>query len=80
MGINYKDDSFKTKEWLKELGNPYDIIIIDKDGNIGLNWGVYGLPETFIVNKENIITYKQVGPITNKNIDEFYENILNNLK
>ena len=80
VGINYKDDTFKTKEWLKELGNPYDIIIIDKDGNIGLNWGVYGLPETFIVNKENIITYKQVGPITNKNIDEFYKNILNNLK
>ena len=66
IGINYKDDSQKTIAWLKDLGNPYDIIALDKDGMIGLDWGVYGLPETFIVNKNSVITYKQVGPITKK--------------
>ena len=75
IGINFKDDSQKTIAWLKDLGNPYDIIALDKDGMIGLDWGVYGLPETFIVNKNSVITYKQVAPITKKIYRKFYQKV-----
>jgi cytochrome c biogenesis protein CcmG, thiol:disulfide interchange protein DsbE len=66
IGINYKDDSEKTIKWLKKLGNPYSIVAIDKKGKIAINWGVYGIPETFIVNSKGIIKYRHVGPITKK--------------
>ena len=75
IGINYKDDPKKTIAWLKELGNPYDVIGVDINGSIGLDWGVYGLPETFIVNKNSIITYKLVGPITKKIYGKFYQKV-----
>ena len=64
VGINYKDDTNNTIEWLKNLGNPYSDIPIDKNGNIAIDWGVYGIPETFIVNSNSIIKYRHVGPIT----------------
>ena len=66
IGINYKDNSDKTIEWLKNLGNPYSNVPIDKDGRIAIDWGVYGIPETFVVNSEGIIKYRHVGPITKK--------------
>jgi len=66
IGINYKDDSKKTLDWLKNLGNPYSNIAIDKRGKIAIEWGVYGIPETFIVNSDGIIKYRHVGPITDK--------------
>ena len=66
IGINYKDDSKKTLDWLKNLGNPYSNIAIDKRGKIAIEWGVYGIPETFIVNSDGIIKYRHIGPITGK--------------
>ena len=66
IGINYKDNSEKTIKWLKDLGNPYKDILIDKNGKIAIDWGVYGIPETFIVNSNGIIKYRHLGPITNK--------------
>jgi len=66
IGVNYKDDPEKTIRWLKDLGNPYKNILIDKNGKIAIDWGVYGIPETFIVNSNGIIKYRHVGPITNK--------------
>tara|TARA_B100001179_G_scaffold223245_1_gene200539 strand:- start:311 stop:841 length:531 start_codon:yes stop_codon:yes gene_type:complete len=66
IGINYKDTSDNTIEWLKNLGNPYSDIPIDKDGRIAIDWGVYGIPETFIVNSKGVIKYRHVGPITKK--------------
>ena len=66
IGINYKDDSKKTLSWLKNLGNPYSNIAIDKRGKIAIEWGVYGIPETFIVNSDGIIKYRHIGPITGK--------------
>ena len=66
IGINYKDNSKKTLEWLKNLGNPYADVLIDKRGSIGIDWGVYGIPETFIVNSQGVIKYRHVGPITKK--------------
>jgi len=66
IGINYKDNNQKAIGWLKELGNPYSNIAIDKNGRIAIDWGVYGIPETFIVNSKGIIKYRHVGPITKK--------------
>ena len=66
IGVNYKDNPEKTIKWLKKLGNPYSNIAIDKNGMIAIDWGVYGLPETFIVNSEGIIKYRHIGPITKK--------------
>ena len=64
IGINYKDNTKKTIKWLKNLGNPYSDIPVDKNGRIAIEWGVYGIPETFIVNSKGIIKYRHVGPIT----------------
>ena len=66
IGINYKDSSEKTIKWLYELGNPYSVVITDKNGKIGIDWGVYGIPETFIINTKGIIKFRHVGPITDK--------------
>jgi len=66
IGINYKDDSKKTINWLNNLGNPYSSIALDRNGKIAIEWGVYGIPETFVVNPDGIIKYRHVGPITNK--------------
>ena len=66
VGINYKDNSKKAIRWLKELGNPYTDIAVDEKGKIAIDWGVYGIPETFIVNSEGVIKYRHVGPITNE--------------
>ena len=66
IGINYKDNPKKTIKWLKKLGNPYSDIPIDKNGRIAIDWGVYGIPETFVVNSKGIIKYRHVGPITKK--------------
>tara|TARA_E500000331_G_C17214028_1_gene695046 strand:+ start:469 stop:999 length:531 start_codon:yes stop_codon:yes gene_type:complete len=66
IGINYKDNPEKTLKWLKKLGNPYSDIPLDKNGMIAIEWGVYGIPETFIVGADKKIKYRHVGPITKK--------------
>ena len=66
IGINYKDNPKKAIQWLKELGNPYTDIAVDKSGRIAIDWGVYGIPETFVVNSKGIIKYRHVGAITKK--------------
>lgn len=76
-GLNYKDNKDSAKEWLRERGNPYKKNIYDGNGNIAIDFGVYGAPETFLINKDGIIIHKHVGPI-----DETYYNkiILPNLR
>ena len=66
IGINYKDSSGNAIEWLKNIGNPYSDVPVDKNGRIAIDWGVYGIPETFIVNSKGIIKYRHVGAITKK--------------
>ena len=66
IGINYKDNTQKAIGWLKELGNPYSHVAVDKKGKIAIDWGVYGIPETFIINSKGIIKYRQAGPVTKK--------------
>ena len=63
-GINYKDKPADALAWLEEQGNPYWEIGADSKGRVAIDWGVYGLPETFIVDKKGRIRYKQVGPMT----------------
>ena len=75
IGVNYKDDVDKALTWLKELGNPYSDVIVDNKGQIAIDWGVYGIPETFIVNSKGIIKYRLVGPITKKKYNSFYSKI-----
>ena len=71
IGINYKDNSNKAIEWLQKLGNPYSDVLVDTNARIGIEWGVYGIPETFIVNSNSIIKYRLAGPITKKNYNAF---------
>jgi cytochrome c biogenesis protein CcmG, thiol:disulfide interchange protein DsbE len=63
-GINWKDKGADAARWLKELGNPYTAIGHDEPGRVGIEWGVYGAPETFVVDREGRIRYKHVGAIT----------------
>lgn len=62
-GFNYKDQPKTAITWLKEHGNPYKTIAVDQEGITAINWGVYGTPETFIIDKKGIIRYKQIGPL-----------------
>jgi len=63
IGLNYKDKRNDALGVLKNEGNPYADILVDADGRVGLDWGVYGVPETFVVDKNGVIRYKQIGPI-----------------
>ncbi|NOY67132.1 MAG: DsbE family thiol:disulfide interchange protein [Gammaproteobacteria bacterium] len=65
-GLNYKDQRADAIRWLGIFGNPYIASAYDVTGNTGIDWGVYGVPETFIIDKKGIIRYKQIGPVTDK--------------
>lgn len=62
-GLDYKDNRGEAKKWLHRFGNPYRAIAFDATGRVAIDWGVYGTPETFIIDKHGIIRYKQVGAI-----------------
>lgn len=67
-GLNYKDEEANAKQWLKQFGNPYTDILVDKDGRVGIDFGVYGAPETFLIDKNGIIRHKIVGELNPQNI------------
>lgn len=64
VGLNYKDQRSDAIGWLQNLGNPYELSIVDLDGRIGIELGVYGVPETFVIDKDGVIRYKHIGPIS----------------
>ena len=64
VGLDYKDESAAGKRWLSDNGDPYTVSVVDRDGRVGIDWGVYGVPETFVVDKAGAIRYKQIGPLT----------------
>ena len=64
IGVNYKDKREDATRWLADMGDPYEFSLYDTDGRYGINLGVYGVPETFLIDKEGVIRYKQIGPIT----------------
>lgn len=63
-GLNYKDERITAMQWLKRYGDPYAISIVDSDGKVGIDYGVYGVPETYVIDKKGIIRHKQIGPVT----------------
>ena len=64
VGIDYKDAEADLRPWLNHKGNPYGQILTDLEGRAGIDWGVYGVPETFVLDAKGTIIYKQVGPMT----------------
>jgi len=69
-GLNYKDKEANARKWLIEMGNPYVANVLDTDGRVGIDYGVYGVPETYLIDKAGVIRYKQIGPVTFKALDE----------
>ena len=66
IGYNYKDAPEDARRWLQQFGNPYEIVIADEDGRAALDWGIYGAPETFLVDAGGVVRWKHVGPITDE--------------
>jgi cytochrome c biogenesis protein CcmG/thiol:disulfide interchange protein DsbE len=68
-GLDYKDEREAALLWLRQLGNPYTASAFDQDGRAGIDWGVYGVPETFVLDREGIVRYKHTGPITREDLE-----------
>lgn len=68
-GLNYKDDAAKAKLYLRDFGNPFEANAFDGAGRVAIDWGVYGAPETFIIDRKGIIRYKHIGPITSNDLE-----------
>jgi len=64
IGLNYKDERRDGLRWLSQFGDPYQISVYDYDGRIGIDYGVYGVPETFLIDKKGVIRYKRIGVVT----------------
>ena len=69
VGLDYKDQPDEGRRWLKQFGNPYFASLMDIDGRVGIDWGVYGVPETFIIDKDGLIRYKHIGPVTHQSLE-----------
>jgi cytochrome c biogenesis protein CcmG, thiol:disulfide interchange protein DsbE len=69
-GLNYKDRREDGLAWLKGMGDPYKISIFDFDGRVGIDYGVYGVPETYVIDKAGVIRYKRIGPLTPEIVKE----------
>jgi cytochrome c biogenesis protein CcmG, thiol:disulfide interchange protein DsbE len=64
IGLDWKDDDALARSWLAQLGNPYEAVAVDRTGRAAIDWGVYGAPETFLVNPQGIVVYRHVGALT----------------
>lgn len=80
FGVNYKDDVPAAQQWLQELHNPYIINILDEDGRFGLDLGVFGAPETYVIDKQGIIRYKHIGVVDEKVWTEKLEPLMKSLQ
>ena len=69
-GLNYKDGRDNALKWLDTHGNPYTLSAMDADGRVGIDYGVYGVPETYVIDKNGVIRFKQIGPVTPKVLEE----------
>ncbi|RYG08370.1 MAG: DsbE family thiol:disulfide interchange protein [Chitinophagaceae bacterium] len=80
IGIDYKDNTLDAQRWIAELGNPYDDIIVDEEGRLGLDLGVFGAPETYVIDKQGVIRYKHIGDLNQKVWDETIQPIMSALE
>ncbi|MDD5328602.1 MAG: DsbE family thiol:disulfide interchange protein [Sulfuricella sp.] len=69
-GMDYKDQPADAQAWLDRLGNPYAATAVDRDGRVGIDFGVYGVPETYVIDKTGVIRYKLTGPLTRENLED----------
>ncbi len=80
FGLNYKDNRDTALQWLSQYGDPYTTSIVDSDGRVGIDYGVYGVPETYVIDKQGIIRYKHIGPVTVKSLEDKILPLINELK
>ena len=79
-GINYKDRPSAAAAWLEELGDPYTLIGADRSGRVAIEWGVYGVPETFVIDRSGRIAHKHIGPIMARDLEQTILPLLEELK
>ena len=78
-GLDYKDARSAALAWLKQGGDPYDDSLLDSDGRVGIDFGVYGVPETFVIDRAGVIRYKHIGPVTPEVLRDEIEPLLRKL-
>jgi len=76
VGLDYKDQSEAGKTWLARFGNPYSVTLSDLQGKVGIDLGVYGVPETFLIDAQGVIRYKHVGPLTPEVIEQKFMTLI----
>lgn len=69
-GLDYKDKNDDGEAWLRNGGDPYTLVATDADGRVGIDYGVYGVPETYVIDKQGVIRYKQIGAVTHQSLQE----------
>ena len=79
VGLNYKDQREDALPWLKRNGNPYSLIAYDVSGRIGIDYGVYGVPETYVIDQKGVIRYKHIGPLTPEIVQKKVEPLVKEL-
>lgn len=80
IGLDYRDNKANAKQWLAQYGNPYQDVIYDTDGSLAIDWGVYGAPETFVIDKKGMIRYKHIGQLTHKDYSQTIKPLLESLQ
>jgi cytochrome c biogenesis protein CcmG/thiol:disulfide interchange protein DsbE len=75
VGLNYKDETRDALLWLERFGDPYLMSLVDKEGQVGIDYGVYGVPESFVIDAEGVIRRKVIGPVTRNSGDKPENNI-----
>jgi cytochrome c biogenesis protein CcmG, thiol:disulfide interchange protein DsbE len=80
VGLNYKDDRRNAQEWLRRLGDPYTTTVVDADGRVAIDYGVYGVPESFVIDRDGIVRLKHVGPLTREVWSRDFEPLLRRLQ
>ena len=80
IGLNWKDDRQLAQQWLRDLGNPYAMTGFDEDGRVAIDWGVYGAPETFVVDADGVVRYKHIGALTDELVDNKILPLIKDLK
>ena len=79
IGLNYKDERASGTAWLERFGNPFAASLFDPEGRIGLDYGVYGVPETFVIDRQGVVRYKHIGPLTREVLRDQVEPLLRRL-
>jgi cytochrome c biogenesis protein CcmG, thiol:disulfide interchange protein DsbE len=79
VGLNYKDQRDDALPWLKRNGDPYQLVVFDPNGRIGIDYGVYGVPETYVIDRQGVIRYKQIGPLTPDVVQKKIEPLIKDL-